>query len=561
MKRLLSITLALALLLSLTGCLLQPDSSTTPTATVPTTEPGTTTNPGPLMDNTGKYYLDETTSEAIVGDCGTVTTANDGNARVYYQIFVGSFSDSNGDGIGDLRGIINRMDYLNDGDDTNGMSLGVEGIWLSPIFTSPSYHKYDCSDYYEIDPKFGTMEDLKELVDLCHQRGVQIILDLVVNHTATNHPWFKEFKSAHQNFDVDSKYYNFYSFSDTAETGYHDLGTGKYYEGHFSGEMPELNYDNPDVRQAMVDVAKYYLDLGVDGFRFDAAKYIYYGDEPRNAEFWIWYMQELRNIKPDIYTVAEVWDGDAATYPYFASTNCFNFSMSQVSGRVAEAAKGSNVNAYVNYIANYLQQIRAQKADAMLCSFITNHDMDRAAGFLTTGSGHAQMAANLSILTPGSPFIYYGEEIGMLGSRGGANTDANRRLAMLWGDGDTVKNPTGSTYKAAQANGTVAEQIAKGDSLYTHYKRLIQIRKANPEIAYGEFTPLQLPGKTGGFLSTWNGKTVAVIHNTTTDAVTIDLSAIEGVSFDTLATIAGLGGAKLEGTQLTIDAQTSVVLR
>ena len=551
MKKALSLLLLLSLLLSITACGTPDDPTTAPKPTEPQI----------LMDSTGKYLLDTTRNEAILNDFGTVSAKNEGNARVYYQIFVGSFSDSNGDGVGDLRGIINRFDYLNDGDANSGLSLGIEGIWLSPIFTSPSYHKYDCSDYYEIDPKFGTMEDLKELIALCHERGVQIILDFVINHTSTNHPWFREFKSAHQNFDVDSKYYDFYNYSTHTQTGYHSLISGEYYEGHFSGDMPELNYDNPEVRQAMVDAAKFYLDMGIDGFRFDAAKYIYYGDEPRNADFWIWYMGELRAIKPDIYTVAEVWDADGATFPYFASTNCFNFTMSQVSGKVAEAAKGGNVNTYISYIASYLQEIRSRREDAMLCTFIANHDMDRAAGFLTVAAGHAQMAANLSILTPGSPFIYYGEEIGMLGSRGGANTDANRRLAMLWGDGDTVRNPTGTTYKAQQANGTVADQLSKGDSLYNHYKKLIAIRQANPEIAYGEFEALKLSGKAGGFLSTWNGKTVAVIHNTGKDAVTVDLSQLGNLSFSTLAAIVGLGSAKLEGTTLTIDAQTSVVLR
>ena len=228
----------------------------------------------------------------------------------------------------------------------------------------------------------------------------------------------------------------------------------------------------------------------------------------------------------------------------------------------ASAAKGGNVNTYTSYIQGFLENIKAQKEDAMLCTFIANHDMDRAAGFLTTAMGHAQMAANLAILTPGSPFIYYGEEIGMLGSRGGANTDANRRLAMLWGDGDTIKNPLGTTYKAEQVNGTVADQISKGDSLYTHYKRLIQIRKVNPEIAYGEYTALKIPGtKLGGFLSTWKGSTVAVLHNTSGSAVTIDLSTVDGLTMDTLVAFAGVGGATLEGTMLTIDAQTSVVLR
>ena len=165
MKKALSLLLLMSLLLSITACG-TPDN--------PTTVPKPT-EPQILMDSTGKYLLDTTRNEAILNDFGTVSAKNEGNARVYYQIFVGSFSDSNGDGVGDLRGIINRFDYLNDGDANSGLSLGIEGIWLSPIFTSPSYHKYDCSDYYEIDPKFGTMEDLRELIALCHERGVQII--------------------------------------------------------------------------------------------------------------------------------------------------------------------------------------------------------------------------------------------------------------------------------------------------------------------------------------------------------------------------------------------------
>ena len=149
----------------------------------------------------------------------------------------------------------------------------------------------------------------------------------------------------------------------------------------------------------------------------------------------------------------------------------------------------------------------------------------------------------------------------MLGSRGGANTDANRRLAMLWGDGDTVKNPTGTTYKAEQIHGTVADQLPDGNSLYNHYKKLISIRKANPEIAYGTFTPLSTNGKYGGFLCTYEGSTVAVLHNTTKSAVTIDLSKLTDIQLSTLAAYAGLGTATLDGTILTLEAQTSAVLR
>ena len=488
-----------------------------------------------------------------------------GNARVYYQIFVGSFSDSNGDGIGDLRGIINRFDYLNDGIPNSGKSLGVEGIWLSPILISPSYHKYDVADYYTIDPQFGTEEDLKELIALCHERNVQIILDTVINHTSTQHPWFQKFHQAHKQGNTQDPYYDYYVYTDKpgGNASYSILlETNVYYESNFSYTMPELNFDNPAVRQDILDMSRYYLDLGVDGFRFDAAKYIYFGDEGKNATFWDWYMTELRSIKKDIYTVAEVWDSDIVAIPYSAYTNCFNFSMSQQNGQIAWAAKYGNIYALTAYVDEYLDEIQALRSDAMLISFIANHDMDRAAGYLPDNNGLAEMAANLLLWLPGSSFIYYGEEIGMIGSRGGSSTDANRRLAMLWGDGDTVKNPIGSSYSAQSPSGTVQDQLPDSGSLYNHYKKLIAARKANPEIANGTFTPLELvEGKVGGFLSEYQGKTVAVIHNAETESVTIDLSKYTDLPFASVAACVGLGAAKLEGSILTLGGQTSVILR
>lgn len=540
MKRFLICLLILCLLLGMAGCAKAP------------------------QDNGDAQPRDPATGEILVQGVGE-PAAVEGNDRVFYQVFVGSFSDSNGDGIGDLRGLINRFDYLNDGNDKSGKSLGVEGIWLNPIFLSPSYHKYDTMDYYAIDHRFGTEADLRELIQLCHERNVKIILDLVINHTSIHHFWFDQFCNAHKNNDTTNPYYDFYTYADAPISGrtFNQIaGSNHYYECNFSGDMPELNYDNETVRKEMVALAKTYLDMGVDGFRFDAAKYIYYGEESRNAEFWNWYMGELRKIKPDIYAVAEVWDADPATLPYFTSTNCFNFSMSQQSGQIAKAARGGKVSSLTYYMEQYLAQIKEKNPDAMPVTFITNHDMDRAAGFLPASMGYAHMAANLSILLPGSTFIYYGEEIGMLGSRGGASTDANRRLAMLWGDGDTVKDPIGANYKGEQENGTVADQLGQADSLYNHYKKVIAIRKANPEIATGTFTPLDVPGsKAGGFVSILNGTSVAVIHNTTMEPVEIDLSKITDLSCKNLTSFVGMGEVTLDGTILKISGQTTAILR
>ena len=586
MKKLTSLLLIAALTISLAACAGQAEGTTaapeTPAATesAAVTEPDTpaateapTEAPADTEAPTEPAPPQPAEEVALQEDALKTDFVCEDNYRVFYEIFVGSFSDSNGDGIGDLRGIINRMDYLNDGDPNSGKSLGVEGLWLTPIFTSPSYHKYDVQDYYEIDPAFGTMEDLKELLTICHERNVKVILDMVINHTSLRNKWFSNFVIARRQGLTDDPYYDFYSSYSEGEaapagrTWQKITGSDTYYECNFSGDMPELNFDNEGVRQAVLDVAKFYLDLGVDGFRFDAAKYVYLGDNSTSASFWNWYIDELKKIKPDVYTVAEVWDADGITDAYFPAMNCFNFSVASSGGLLAETANKRDVNRLTNYVEGYLNNVKSLRDDAMIVQFISNHDMDRAAGFLTEASGAMRVAASLYLLSSGSPFIYYGEELGMKGSRGGANTDANRRLAMVWGDGDTVKDPEGTTYKAeSQISAGAAEQKADPNSLYSYYKELIMLRNANPEIARGEYKALPFANtKIGGFSATWEGKTVYVIHNTTTDSATVDLSNVISGDYAITAAISpegvAPGAATLYGTALSIGGQTTVILR
>ncbi len=527
MKRLLAILLLLACVLAVTGC-----------------------------NNT-----DERTEQPTV----MADPIND-NFRTFYQVFVGSFSDSNGDGIGDLRGLINRFDYLNDGNMLSETSLGVQGIWLSPIFKSPSYHKYDASDYYEIDWRFGTEEDLKELIALCKERNVKLILDLAINHTSNQHPWFLQFKEARSAGDTEDPYYDFYSCVTTAEKkngiSYQKIaGVDCWYECNFSGSMPELNFDNPTVREETLKIARYYLDLGVDGFRFDAVKYIYFGETAPSVEFWQWYMQQLRAIKPDIYCVGECWSGDNEILQYYTAMNCFNFATSQAEGIMASAAKGLSIGKYTNYITNLQDKVAGTNPDSMLMPFLSNHDMDRIAGSFVT-ENNMKMAANLYLLSPGSPVIYYGEEIGMRGSRGGENTDANRRLAMLWGDGDTIKDPVGSTYPAKnQISTTVAEQLSDENSMLRYYCKLLTIRHTYPAIARGEYTALNGGKNLGGFSITYEGETIGLLHNTSGEELSCDLSSLSGGSFTQICDYIGVGDARIEGNTLIIGPQTSVILK
>ena len=508
------------------------------------------------------------------GDGGEVALPSlldptDDNYRTFYQIFVGSFSDNNRDGIGDLRGIINRMDYLNDGDINNGNDLGVQGLWLSPIFSSPSYHKYDVKDYYKIDWRFGTMDDLKELADLCEERNVKLILDLVLNHTSSQNEWFLQFKEARMKGDTENKYYDYYTCvtADEMVAGrtYNKIaGVDAYYEINFSGDMPELDFDNPEVREEMLNVAKYYIDLGIDGFRFDAVKYIYYGDADACIEFWDWFMSELRAYKPDIYCVGECWSGEGEILDYYSAMDCFNFAMSGAEGYAAMAGKGKPLATFLNYIESYQDKVQGTREGAMPMQFLSNHDQDRIAGaFILPDS--MKMAASLYLLTPGSHFIYYGEEIGIRGSRGSANTDANRRLAMLWGDGDLIKNPEGSTYKKEyQIDSTVSDQLSDENSILAHYQKVINVRTKYPAIARGEYNVIAgTSGNLGGFYVEYNGEILGILHNNSSQPITMDLTKLRGLDGHSLTEILEVIGynATLEGTTLTIDGYTSIILK
>ena len=424
------------------------------------------------------------------------------------------------------------------------------------------------TDYYAIDDAFGTEADLRELIEQCHARGVKLILDLPINHTGDRCAWFGQFKTAHKAGNTDDPYYSFYSYvtpgdGGSAPAGYRQIdGTGDWYECNFSDSMPELNFDSEAVREELVKVAKHYLDLGVDGFRFDAAKYVYFGDNGRSSDFWDWYLAQLRAVKPDLYAVAEVWDSDGVTDEYYSAVNCFDFTTSQTSGLIAATAQHGDVDGYTAYVDRYLDRIRAIRADAMIVPFIANHDTDRAAGYLTVASGNMKVAANLYLLSSGSPFLYYGEELGMRGSRGGADTDANRRLAMLWGDGDTVKDPEGANYDPAkQIDTTVADQAADGGSLYSYYKQLLMIRAAHPAIARGDYTPVSVPdSKLGGFVADWEGSRVCVLHNTTMNSRDLNLSELGLSEFTALSAFIGVEDASLSDGVLHLGGQTSAVL-
>ena len=413
------------------------------------------------------------------------------------------------------------------------------------------------------------MDDLRELVALCHERNVKIILDLVINHTSSQNMMFHQFKQARADGDTENKYYDYYTCVTTEDRisgcTYQKVGSTEFwYECNFSTSMPELNFDNPEVKEDVLDIAKYYLDLGVDGFRFDAVKYIYYGNANDSIAFWEWYMSELEAYRPDIYCVGECWSDESEILSYYTAMNCFNFATSKAEGFVARTAKGNNIAVYLNYIEGFQDKVQSINPNRMPMSFLSNHDMDRIAGTFVNDA-LMRMSANLYLLSPGSPFIYYGEEIGIKGSRGSAYTDANRRLAMLWGDGDTIQNPVGSTYKDdRQITTTVASQLQDEGSMLNHYSAVISIRTRYPAIARGDYNAVTSENKKfGGFYVEYDGEILGIFHNTSADAITIDLSQCEGLDghiFSQICEVLG-GETTLEGSVLTIAPQTSIILK
>lgn len=496
---------------------------------------------------------------------------NDNN-RTLYQIYVRSFADSDGNGKGDIRGIIETFDYLNDGDVNNGSDLGVQAIWLTPIFYGSSGHKYDAIDFYSIDPEFGTEDDLRELIALCNERNVKLILDLALNHTSTSNDWFKQSKKARQNGDTSNKYYNWYNWSTSARDGYVKVnGYNLWYESNFDtqgGGMPELNYDNQAVRNEMLNVAKYWMNLGVDGFRFDAVKYIYYNDHTKSANFYKWYTDELRKINPNVYLIGECWDNESNILKYYNSMSCFYFPMAG-NGTIASAAKGTgNVSTFVSNLVSWQNKI--DNTNGLMSMFLSNHDQDRSGGYIPNDN-QRKMAASLYLLTPGTPVIYYGEEIGLKGS-GDSPEDANRRLPMKWGDKWTCEIPQGATYTIDLWDNTVWDQQRDPDSLMIHYAKVLNIRHSYPAIAHGTYKPLYTGKMTfGGFYVDYEDQDVIILHNTSaTETVTVDLKTLtsdnnnkilSGYSAFEILNYVGVNDASISGTTLTLGPQTTVILK
>lgn len=486
----------------------------------------------------------------------------DDSYRTYYEVFLYSFYDSDGDGIGDLNGLTQKLDYISD--------LGFDGIWLMPILESTTYHKYDVVDYHSIDPQYGTLEDFENLAAECDKRGIRLILDMVLNHTSAQNAWFLSATQSLRHppcgetvcvYDdlcpTHNPYCGYYNFSaeEPAGAGWTAVsGTSYFYECVFWDQMPDLNLENEALRAELESTAKFWLEKGADGFRLDAAKEFYTGSVEKNTEVLRWFTEYCKSVKPDCYLVAEVWDSFTSYTKYYASgiDSVFEFTLADSGGKIAKtlnaAGSANSAQSFGQAVATIDQRVHSQNPQAISAPFIANHDLPRTAGIYSGNSKKIKAAAGMLLTMPGNPFVYYGEELGMSGS----GADPNKRAPMLWSadtsaagmtDGPPEYTPQPHSFPSAE------EQQADADSILNYYKRAIRIRNENPEIARGTVTDLPLSDEeTCASQREYAGESVYLAYNLSEEPKEITDSVLE------------LSGKKLRG-YLTVSANEKVTLQ
>ena len=504
-------------------------------------------------------------------------------SAIFYELNVRTFKDSNGDGIGDFRGLISQLPYIK--------KLGIDCIWLMPIYPSPLRDDgYDISDYYGIHPDLGTIEDFKEVLNTAHQLGLRIIIDLVLNHCSDQHPWFME---ARNNPDSSINDYFVWTdnpdkykeariiFLDVEESNWTwDEKVKKYFWHRFYSSQPDLNYDNPEVQEEMLNVVRYWLNLGIDGFRVDAVPYLFEreGTNCENLPETHDYLKKLREfveeINPEALLLCEANQWPEDLLPYFGEGDEFHMGFHfPLMPRIFMAMRKRDVTPIKEILARTPQI----PEDCAWCTFLRNHDeltlemvteqerqwmweqyapeermrlnlgiRRRLATLLENNPAKILLANSLLFTLPGSPTIYYGDEIGMgdniwLKDRNGVRTPMQwsdqENAGFSSADPEKIFHPVIDSVEYPLEEVNVQAQINSPDSLLCRLQEMIAVRKNNPALALGEFVwidEIQDPGIVA-FYRKYETQKVIVFHNLTgADKCISQGSFLEGVSCEDL---------------------------
>ena len=467
----------------------------------------------------------------------------------YYEIFVYSFCDSNGDGIGDLNGVAQKMDYIRD--------MGYTGIWLMPINPSASYHGYDVTDYYGINPKYGTMEDYKNLLKVAHEKGVKVIIDLVINHTSSQHPWFTKELAEKKNNTPISAENDYYNWSKSKKDHYTQSGN-VWYEAQFDSGMPDLNINGTKVRTEIDQILKHWLELGTDGFRLDGCYYYGEGND-KSGEFCKFIHDTAVKYNENVYIVGECWGPNRTTLKdYYFASGVESFFDFDVTNEVVGSINTNSADDFYNSLRK-CERAASETEGAIPAPFLSNHDngKGRIAGRLSRDEEKIQFAYGLLSMYSGNTFTYYGDEIGMSAKR--PNVDQDLRVGILWSDESSLTTPpSGASKDTEYVFGSVEKQLSDNDSILNYYKLCNNARNAFPALMRGKIERVFLTEYNPSLLvfkKTYKDQTVTVVVNLATSETKAD--GVEGTLAQSICVSGKIGR---NGTSLTMPAYSIAIL-
>jgi maltose alpha-D-glucosyltransferase/alpha-amylase len=497
---------------------------------------------------------------------------------VFYEIHTRAFFDGNDDGSGDLRGVTEKLDYL--------QWLGVDCIWLLPLYPSPLRDGgYDIADFTNVHEDYGTVEDFRQLIEAAHQRGIRVIADLVMNHTSSDHPWFQASRA-----DRDGPHGDWYVWSDTDEPWQEarvifldtepsnwtwDPVRGQYYWHRFFSHQPDLNYDNPEVQRAMLDVLRFWLDLGIDGFRMDAIPYLYERDGtngenlPESHEYLKRVRTEIDANYPDKVLLAEANQWPEDVVEYFGDGDechmCFHFPVMprmfmalrredaapiyEILERTPPIPENCQWGLFLrNHDELTLEMVTDDERDYMYTEYAKDPRMKlnlgirrRLAPLMDSGRDEIQLLHAIMFSLPGSPVLYYGDEIGMgdnifLGDRDGVRTPmhwtGDRNGGFSRADFAQLYLPPlmDPVYGYQAVN--VEAQLRTPTSLLRWIRRFIALRKQHPVFGLGSYEPLETSNpRIFAHVRRYEDDIVLCVHNVarSAQAVELDLARFRGM--------------------------------